>query len=153
MFAGFVTSNLVGLLSCRMRVNQGNDILYGVHPIHVRRPCHSLARTHWTSWWSAGHCRRVPVWDASLRGLRAGLIERSDFASGTSAHSLRVLHGGIRYLQHLDIARLRESCAERGAFLRIAPHLTRPMPFALPTYGMGLRGKLPFGPPLRCSMY
>jgi glycerol-3-phosphate dehydrogenase len=88
----------------------------------------------------AGACA---VWDASLRGLRAGLIERSDFASGTSAHSLRVLHGGIRYLQHLDIARLRESCAERGAFLRIAPHLTRPMPFALPTYGMGLRGKLP----------
>lgn len=88
----------------------------------------------------AGACG---VWDASLRGLRAGLIERSDFSSGTSAHSLRVLHGGIRYLQHLDIARLRESCAERGAFLRIAPHLTRPMPFALPTYGMGLRGKLP----------
>lgn len=88
----------------------------------------------------AGACA---VWDASLRGLRAGLIERSDFSSGTSAHSLRVLHGGIRYLQHLDLARLSESCAERGAFLRIAPHLTRPMPFALPTYGMGLRGKLP----------
>jgi glycerol-3-phosphate dehydrogenase len=88
----------------------------------------------------AGACA---AWDASLRGLRTGLVERSDFGSGTSAHSLKVLHGGIRYLQHLDIARLRESCRERAAFLRIAPHLTRPIPFALPTYGMGLRGKLP----------
>ena len=59
------------------------------------------------------------AWDASLRGLTVGLIERADFGSGASAHSLKVLHGGIRYLQHLDIARLRESCAERGAFLRI----------------------------------
>ena len=56
---------------------------------------------------------------------------------------MKVLHGGIRYLQHLDIARLKESCAERAAFLEIAPHLTRPLPFALPTYGSGLRGKLP----------
>ena len=83
------------------------------------------------------------AWDAALRGLRVALIERSDFGSGASAHSLKVLHGGIRYLQHLDIARLNESCRERAAFLRIAPHLTRPMPFALPTYGQGLRGKLP----------
>lgn len=88
----------------------------------------------------AGACA---AWDASLRGLRVALIERSDFGGGTSAHSLKVLHGGIRYLQHLDIARLRESCGERAAFLRIAPHLTRTMPFALPTYGMGMRGKLP----------
>lgn len=83
------------------------------------------------------------AWDASMRGLRVGLIERSDFGGGTSAHSLKVLHGGIRYLQHLDIARLRESCAERAAFLKIAPHLTRPLPYALPTYGHGLQGKLP----------
>ena len=83
------------------------------------------------------------AWDASLRGLRVGLIERSDFSSGASAHSLKVLHGGIRYLQHLDIARLRESCRERAAFLRIAPHLTRPLPYAIPTYGQGLQGKLP----------
>jgi len=83
------------------------------------------------------------AWDAALRGLRVGLVERADFASATSAHSLKVLHGGIRYLQHLDIARLQESCRERAAFLRIAPHLTRPIPVALPTYGFGLRGKLP----------
>jgi glycerol-3-phosphate dehydrogenase len=88
----------------------------------------------------AGACA---AWDAALRGLRVALIERSDFGGATSAQSLKVLHGGIRYLQHLDIVRLRESCAERAAFLRMAPHLTRPMPFALPTYGLGLRGKLP----------
>lgn len=83
------------------------------------------------------------AWDAALRGLRVALIEQSDFGGSTSSQSLKVLHGGIRYLQHLDISRLRESCAERGAFLRIAPHLTRPIPFALPTYGLGMRGKLP----------
>jgi glycerol-3-phosphate dehydrogenase len=88
----------------------------------------------------AGACA---AWDASLRGLTVGLIDRADFGSGASAHSLKVLHGGIRYLQHLDIRRLRESCAERSAFLRIAPHLTRPLPFALPTFGQGLRGKFP----------
>jgi glycerol-3-phosphate dehydrogenase len=88
----------------------------------------------------AGACA---AWDASLRGLRVGLIDRADFGGGASAHSLKVLHGGIRYLQHLDIPRLRESCAERSAFLRIAPHLTRPLPFALPTFGLGLRGKFP----------
>jgi glycerol-3-phosphate dehydrogenase len=88
----------------------------------------------------AGACA---AWDASLRGLTVALIERADFGSGASAHSLKVLHGGIRYLQHLDIPRLRESCAERSAFLRIAPHLTRPLPFALPTFGHGLRGKFP----------
>jgi len=88
----------------------------------------------------AGACA---AWDASMRGLTVALIERADFGSGASAHSLKVLHGGIRYLQHLDIPRLRESCAERSAFLRIAPHLTRPLPFALPTFGHGLRGKFP----------
>ena len=88
----------------------------------------------------AGACA---AWDASLRGLTVALIERADFGSGASAHSLKVLHGGIRYLQHFDIPRLRESCAERTAFLRIAPHLTRPLPFALPTFGHGLRSKFP----------
>jgi glycerol-3-phosphate dehydrogenase len=88
----------------------------------------------------AGACA---AWDASLRGLTVALIERADFGGGASAQSLKVLHGGIRYLQHLDIPRLRESCAERTAFLRIAPHLTRPLPFALPTFGHGLRGKFP----------
>jgi glycerol-3-phosphate dehydrogenase len=83
------------------------------------------------------------AWDAALRGLRVALVERLDFGAGASAHSLKVLHGGVRYLQHLDFHRLSESCRERSAFLRIAPHLTRPLAFAVPTYGYGLQGKWP----------
>jgi glycerol-3-phosphate dehydrogenase len=85
------------------------------------------------------------AWDAALRGLRVALVERLDFGAGTSAQSFKVLHGGIRYLQHLDLVRLRESCRERGAFLRIAPHLTRPMPIAVPTYGYGIQSRWLFG--------
>ena len=84
------------------------------------------------------------AWDAALRGLKVALVERLDFGAATSAHSFRVLHGGIRYLQHLDMVRLRESCRERGSFLRIAPHLMRPMPIAVPTYGLGIQSKWVF---------
>jgi glycerol-3-phosphate dehydrogenase len=86
----------------------------------------------------AGAC---VAWDAALRGLSVALLERGDFCQATSAVSLKVVHGGIRYLQHADIARVRESCRERSAFLRIAPHLVRPLPFVIPTYGHGMQGK------------
>jgi len=85
------------------------------------------------------------AWDAALRGLSVALVERLDFGAGTSAQSFKMLHGGIRYLQHLDIVRLRESCGERGAFLRIAPHLTRPLPIVVPTYGFGMQSRWLFG--------
>jgi len=85
------------------------------------------------------------AWDAALRGLTVALVERLDFGAGTSAQSFKMLHGGIRYLQHLDIVRLRESCSERGAFLRIAPHLTRPLPIVVPTYGLGMQSRWMFG--------
>ena len=52
-----------------------------------------------------------------------------------------MVHGGIRYLQHSDLVRARASCAERSAFLRTAPHLVKPLPIAIPTYGHGRRGK------------
>jgi glycerol-3-phosphate dehydrogenase len=52
-----------------------------------------------------------------------------------------MVHGGIRYLQHLDIGRLRSSCRERSALLRIAPHLVSPLPIVIPTYGYGRKGK------------
>jgi glycerol-3-phosphate dehydrogenase len=81
------------------------------------------------------------AWDAALRGLKVALIERGDFCQGTSAYSFRMVHGGIRYLQHLDIARIRESVRERRALLRIAPHLVEPLPIAIPTYGHGMQGK------------
>lgn len=79
--------------------------------------------------------------EASLRGLATALIEREDFGSGSSAQCFKVVHGGIRYLQHADIGRLRASCLERSIFLRIAPHLVAPLPFAIPTYGRGRSGK------------
>jgi glycerol-3-phosphate dehydrogenase len=80
------------------------------------------------------------AWDAAQRGLSVALVERGDFGGATSANSLKVVHGGIRYLQHLDVARVRESSRERSAWLRIAPHLVRPMPVLVPAYGHGVRG-------------
>src|SRR6202789_3750782 len=81
------------------------------------------------------------AWDATLRGLRVALIDQSDFGSGASAECFKMVHGGIRYLQHADIRRLRSSCAERSAMLRIAPHLVNPLPIVIPTYGHGRQGK------------
>ena len=81
------------------------------------------------------------AWDAAQRGLSVALIDRGDFCSATSANHLKMVHGGIRYLQHGDIYRLRKSSAERRAFLRIAPHLVRPLPVVIPTYGHGMKGK------------
>jgi glycerol-3-phosphate dehydrogenase len=75
--------------------------------------------------------------EAALRGFNTALIEREDFSAGASAHCFKVVHGGIRYIQHADIRRLRASCFERAVFLRIAPHLVAPLPFVIPTYGKG----------------
>jgi glycerol-3-phosphate dehydrogenase len=87
-----------------------------------------------------GICGAAAAWDATQRGLTVALLERGDFGGETSANSLKVVHGGIRYLQHLDIARVRESSRERTALLRIAPHLVHPLPVLVPTFGHGLRG-------------
>jgi glycerol-3-phosphate dehydrogenase len=81
------------------------------------------------------------AWDAALRGLSVALVEKGDFGHATSSNSLRVIHGGLRYLQHGDIRRVRRSIQERAAFMRIAPHLVHPLPFLIPTYGHSLRGK------------
>jgi glycerol-3-phosphate dehydrogenase len=81
------------------------------------------------------------AWDAALRGLSVALVEKKDFSHATSANHLKVVHGGIRYLQHGDIYRIRESSRERSALLRIAPHLAKPLPIVIPTYGHGKKGK------------
>ena len=81
------------------------------------------------------------AWDATLRGLSVALLERWDFAHAASANCFKMIHGGIRYLQHADLARVRHSARERSAFLRIAPHLARPLPIFVPTYGHGLKGR------------
>src|SRR5690606_8544450 len=85
------------------------------------------------------------AWDATLRGLSVALVERTDFAAGVSANSYKFVHGGIRYLQHADLWRLRHSCAERSAFLRIAPHLVHPVPVVVPTYARPRQGKALLG--------
>ncbi len=81
------------------------------------------------------------AWEATLRGLSVALVEQSDFASGTSANSLKVIHGGLRYLQNADFRRMRQSISARQTLMRIAPHLVHPMPVLVPTYGHGLKGK------------
>src|SRR5262245_31853469 len=82
------------------------------------------------------------AYDAAQRGLAVALIEREDFGSGASFNHLRTIHGGLRYLQTLDVKRARESVRERRTIARIAPHAVRPTPFALPLYRSILRGKL-----------
>ncbi len=75
--------------------------------------------------------------EAACAGLDAVLVEARDFASGASWHSLRTVHGGLRHLQRADVAGLRESMAERRAFLRTAPWAVRPLGFLVPAAGVG----------------
>src|SRR3546814_941276 len=72
-------------------------------------------------------------------GRRALLVERGDFGGGTTWNSFRILHGGLRYLQRLDLRRFRESVGERRWFLRHFPDLVEPLPCLLPLYNAGLR--------------
>jgi len=66
--------------------------------------------------------------DAAVRGFSVALVEKDDFASGTSGRSSRLVHGGLRYLEHGDFGLVRESLRERGLLFRLAPHLVRPVP-------------------------
>jgi glycerol-3-phosphate dehydrogenase len=81
------------------------------------------------------------AYDAAQRGLTVALVERDDFGSGSSFNHLRTIHGGLRYLQTLDLRRARESVRERRTLARIAPHAVRPLPFALPLYRSLRTGK------------
>lgn len=74
------------------------------------------------------------AWDACLRGLSVAVVDRSDFGAATSANSLRIVHGGLRYLARGDFPRMLESIRERSALLRIAPGLVEPLPVLIPTY-------------------
>jgi glycerol-3-phosphate dehydrogenase len=81
------------------------------------------------------------AWDAALRGLSVALVDKGDFGHATSSNTLRIIHGGFRYLQHGNIRRMRQSIHERMVLMRVAPHLVRPLPFLIPTYGHLMRGK------------
>jgi glycerol-3-phosphate dehydrogenase len=80
--------------------------------------------------------------DAASRGLRVALIERNDFASGTSSKSTKLIHGGLRYLKNLEIGLVREVGQERAVVHRLAPHLVRPEKMLLPLVEGGSLGKL-----------
>jgi len=75
--------------------------------------------------------------DAASRGLRTALVERDDFASGTSSRSSKLVHGGLRYLQQKEFLLVYENLTERQRLLENAPHLVRPLPFLIPLFGKG----------------
>ena len=83
--------------------------------------------------------------DAALRGLAVALVERTDWAAGTSSRSSKLIHGGVRYLQQGDVALVREAAAERQVLRRLAPHLAVPLRMVLPTYGRAAHAKLGLG--------
>jgi len=103
--------------------------------------------------------------EAASRGYRTLLLERSDFAKGTSSRSTKLIHGGVRYLQQGNVALVLEALRERGLLMRNAPHLVRNLSFVVPAYdwwegpfyGVGLRfydmlaGRLGLGPSRRLS--
>jgi glycerol-3-phosphate dehydrogenase len=78
--------------------------------------------------------------DAVMRGLRVLLLDKGDIASGTTSWSTRLIHGGLRYLEHREVGLVRESLREREVLMRIAPHLVRPLEFMIPIYRGDERG-------------
>ncbi|HKS08850.1 MAG TPA: glycerol-3-phosphate dehydrogenase [Pyrinomonadaceae bacterium] len=78
--------------------------------------------------------------DAAMRGLKVLLVDKGDVGGGTSAGSTRLIHGGLRYLEHFEFGLVRESLRERETLLRIAPHLVRPLSVTIPIYKEGQRG-------------
>src|SRR5438874_6092674 len=85
--------------------------------------------------------------DLALRGLKVGLVEQHDLASGTSSRPTRLIHGGLRYLEMFDFALVRTDMREREVLLRKAPPLVQPLRFLMPMYGKSVlyRAKLQAG--------
>src|SRR5207253_8246523 len=80
-----------------------------------------------------------------LRGLRTALVERLDWAAGTSSRSSKLIHGGVRYLEQGDVGLVREAATERSVLRRLAPHLALPVRLVMPTYGRAGHAKLGLG--------
>jgi glycerol-3-phosphate dehydrogenase len=80
--------------------------------------------------------------DAASRGLRVAVLDRGDLASGTSSKSSKLVHGGLRYLEHYEFGLVREGVTERQLLLRLAPHLVRPMDFLYPVWPNTARRRL-----------
>ncbi len=79
--------------------------------------------------------------DAASRGYSVALVERDDYAIGTSSRSSKMVHGGLRYLQNFDLGLVREALLERQLMVQLAPHLVYPTPFLVPTLGEGKRSR------------
>ena len=79
--------------------------------------------------------------DAASRGYSVALVERDDYAVGTSSRSSKMVHGGLRYLQNFDLGLVREALLERQLMVQLAPHLVYPTPFLVPTLGDGKRSR------------
>ena len=79
--------------------------------------------------------------DAATRGYSVALVERDDYAVGTSSRSSKMVHGGLRYLQNFDLGLVREALLERQLMVQLAPHLVYPTPFLVPTLGDGKRSR------------
>ncbi len=77
--------------------------------------------------------------DGALRGLKTLLIEKDDFASGTTSWSTRLIHGGLRYLEYFEFHLVRESLREREVLLQTAPHLVQPLQLTIPVYDWSSR--------------
>ena len=80
--------------------------------------------------------------DAACRGLKVALIEKKDFASGTSSKSTKLIHGGLRYLKQFDVGLVRETGQERAVLNKLAPHLALPEKMLLPIIENGTFGKV-----------
>jgi glycerol-3-phosphate dehydrogenase len=72
--------------------------------------------------------------DAASRGYSVALVEKADFASGTSSRSSKLVHGGLRYLQNFDLGLVREALLERQLMVQLAPHLVKPLPLVVPAF-------------------
>lgn len=111
-----------------------------LHP--MQRDFASLAQTHFDVLVIGGGATGASIaLDASLRGLRVGLLEKGDFSGATSAASSKLMHGGLRYLVNGEIGLVREGLRERRVWQRVAKHLVRPLPFLLPTYKTRMQSK------------
>ena len=73
--------------------------------------------------------------DAASRGYSVALVEKGDFAAGTSSRSSKLVHGGLRYLQNFDLGLVREALLERSLLVELAPHLVKPLPMLVPGFG------------------
>jgi glycerol-3-phosphate dehydrogenase len=80
--------------------------------------------------------------DAASRGYSVALIEKADFASGTSSRSSKLVHGGLRYLQQFDLGLVREALLERQLMVKLAPHLVTPLEMVVPAFGGGRPDRL-----------